>query len=459
MWFYLSIVLIIGSVQSLTIGYPYRTLLTYEPIRSHQKAAGTQGYLIYLDNSGIERVVSFDYAEPVYAIRQINYINREAPVYTKFVQDDSSELVKAREAHFRAWSLQQYQVLKREIDFLRGEGKEPTIEMLLKFLPLEKIALTSDYSTIAKLPEIQRIRKEHLNIWNQVLQADEDKIQTDIKVPYENKEEIAVKPLNREGQGADIKELHPFQNKTQSEDKFEIKQSDGLEKIKAEVKFATKIDTESEILSIESPPSNYSNLKIDSPLKLQSEVEKTVSTSLTIDKENLAEPIKSNKTNITIYSNQSQQLMETIKFEQKLIAGQPNKIENNKNSSKGTTDHISTQVPPQQVLDTPEMIKTREEHLKTVMEAKKKNDAQKKILSEVEKLISIAPKIYVPQQVVDTVEVMRARDEHLRIVHEAIQKAKLANVQELQKEIVTNSPDIVSNKSDKNSTEITTKSK
>ncbi|KNC29288.1 hypothetical protein FF38_02399 [Lucilia cuprina] len=389
MWLYLFSILTIGSAQSLTIGYPFRSLLAHDSRHGqlNDKNTATQGFLVYLDNSGIERIVSYNYAEPVYAIHQISYINREGPILQALGPAESSDINKAQEAHFRGWSLQQYQVLKREIDLLREEGKEPSAETLLKFIPLEKIALTADYSKIAELPEIKQIREEHLNIWKQVSQGNEHKI-------IENQANDKIDEIKK----SDVEDSNVKTNisPNDSENKFIInytnitKLSDEMKTEKSEISFATKISTESEIERRAAFELNATDLNIAPPEKIPYNIGK------------LMEDI----TNETL--TESKENFPSIE--------EPNK----KDSSKVNIDQTLVKVQPLQVLDTPEVLKVREEQLSLVMQANNEYNVQKNTQSELEKLISTAPKIYVPQQAVDTAEVMRARDEHLRIVTEGL---------------------------------------
>ncbi|XP_075165247.1 uncharacterized protein LOC142237735 [Haematobia irritans] len=162
--------LAIGSVHSLSVGYPYRTgLQAFNPSRGEfpVQSSVVKGYLRHLDNNGVERLVGYSYPEPVYGIRQVSYVRAVPSISTPILRTyEADEFARAQEAHFRAWSLQQYQALKSEIDAFRAMGKQPPADLLEKFRPLEQIALASNFNSIAEIPEVKRVRDEHLDFWS-----------------------------------------------------------------------------------------------------------------------------------------------------------------------------------------------------------------------------------------------------------------------------------------------------
>lgn len=219
------LVLVHASDQALTVGFqsgfqaPASSasggVVTYSTVQHPTAAVGTvatpssavqvPGFIRYVDGSGVERLVSFTYPKPFY--QHVNYQVQGAagtaagagvgvgvgtvggsgtkatssfsgssvsyPVHgssvgsTTFYKNESPELIRAREEHFRTWALQQYHALRREIDVLRLQRKEPSADMLEKYRPLERIATTVDYQAIANYPDVQRIRNEHLRLWNE----------------------------------------------------------------------------------------------------------------------------------------------------------------------------------------------------------------------------------------------------------------------------------------------------
>ncbi|KAH8299458.1 hypothetical protein KR044_001504 [Drosophila immigrans] len=131
-----------------------------------------QGYLRYLDNTGAERLVGFNYPEPLYGIRR--------EIYTPEQLRAGSTKLEAQQQHlalFRAWCEQRYNALRIELERLRAEGKQPSANILSQFEPLEQLIKTNAFEPVPGLsPEVQRARDEHLRIWNesrlQVLQAE-----------------------------------------------------------------------------------------------------------------------------------------------------------------------------------------------------------------------------------------------------------------------------------------------
>lgn len=545
MWLYLLSILTVCSVQSLTITYPYRPLVTYEPVRTQilDKSSPAQAFLVYLDNNGIERIVAYNYAEPVYAIRRISYINSITSAVQTLTTDDSSDDVKAREAHFRAWSLHQYQILKHEIDLLKAEGKEPSIEMKLKFLPLEKIALTPDFSTIADSPEVQRIRLEHLNIWKQIDKSTQSPNKENSHNYFENlnppkavlEDSLTPKPLINESTVEDFKNVEIMQ--ILNGDKSVIEQlkvaniTEELKNVEPEFTFANKIGNDKKIPkydSLETKETNpqikdqtktpeeiasttakideekpqtteeskgdlHSNMKIEKPLvenppfanlkpqqlldvpEIASDINKTnseldeikknidetisivtepipksedsvselpsplnITQLLSQEIDNISEIVKEIQTNFTISTkieSETTTSHQIIHESEKQIEEQINNVE--------VINQTFAQEPESQNLNTAEIVKTTEKTVNLALKEQQGINAQKKVQTEVEKIIAAAPRIYVPQQVVDTAEVVRHRNEHLRIVKEALEKAKLAREQHQQSKITTEFPSTV----------------
>ncbi|XP_064540339.1 bromodomain-containing protein DDB_G0280777 [Drosophila montana] len=152
-----------------SIGYR-NNLLSYAPARGEFPVQSqlAQGYMRYLDNTGAERLVAFNYPEPLYGIRSIDQ---------QVKAQDQLEQQQQHLALFRAWCEQRYNALRAELERLRAEGKQPSANMLAQYEPLEQIIKTNAFDAVPGLnPEVQRARDEHLRIWNearlQVLQAE-----------------------------------------------------------------------------------------------------------------------------------------------------------------------------------------------------------------------------------------------------------------------------------------------
>lgn len=152
-----------------SIGYR-NNLLAYAPARGEFPVQSqlAQGYMRYLDTTGAERLIAFNYPEPLYGIRSID---QQVKV------QDQLEQQQQHLALFRAWCEQRYNALRAELERLRAEGKQPSANMLAQYEPLEQIIKTNAFDAVPGLsPEVQRARDEHLRIWNearlQVLQAE-----------------------------------------------------------------------------------------------------------------------------------------------------------------------------------------------------------------------------------------------------------------------------------------------
>ncbi|KAM8711818.1 hypothetical protein ACLKA7_012343 [Drosophila subpalustris] len=150
------------GAQAHSISYR-NNLLAFAPARGEfpVQAELAQGYLRYLDSTGAERLVGFNYPEPLHGIRSDNKLEAQQQQHL---------------AMFRAWCEQRYDALRIELERLRAEGKQPSANILAQFEPLEQIIKTNAFEPVPGLsPEVQRARDEHLRIWNenrlQVLQA------------------------------------------------------------------------------------------------------------------------------------------------------------------------------------------------------------------------------------------------------------------------------------------------
>ncbi|XP_023304690.2 trichohyalin [Lucilia cuprina] len=453
MWLYLLSILAIESVQSVAIGYPYRSLWTYNPAQGQyaQKGGSLQGYLRYLDNNGAEALVGYNNAQPVYAVHQIKYINSAAPALETFVINKSDDTSKNREAYLRAASLQQYQNLKRDIDALKSEGKEPTVDALLKLQTLEKIAFASDFSLIAELPEVKRILQEVeasiSGVYRESVQQSSnqqsniEQNQGEIKtyignsnIPLVAIEETPEQKQAREEhlriyneQIAHLKQLELEHQKYVQETslKSKIPQSRNVEKPTVE-----QIDNSKALAELERAQQEHFRLWNEAKLRAEQAGNESGEKSIT-------ETAK--KQQISALTNDQNIYNPTKNIPNTQISGTQNlhtSVDKNVKSSISSLDSAQ-----QQVVDTPEVLKAREEHLRLVDQVKLQNEQINQDLVGNEKAtvaqnlktsISTAEYSNAPQNVVDTPEVVRAREEHLRIVNEAIQRAR-ANEQEEQK--------------------------
>ncbi|XP_037819129.1 trichohyalin [Lucilia sericata] len=445
MWLYLLSILAIESVQSVAIGYPYRSLWTYNPVQAQYapKGGSVHGYLRYLDNNGAEALVGYNNAQPVYAVRQIKYVNSAAPALETFVINKSDDTSKSREAYLRAASLQQYQNLKRDIDALKNEGKEPAVEALLKLQTLEKIAFASDFSLIAELPEVKRTlqdveagisglyRESVQQSSNQ--QSNVEQNQGEIKT-YIGNSNISLVAIEETPEQKHAREEHlriyneqiAHLKQLELEHKKYVQEA-SLKSRNVDKPIMEQIDNSKALAELERAQQEHFRLWNEAKLRAEQAGKESGERSISETAEKQQISALTNDQNIY---NPKENIPNTqISATQSLQAS----VDNSVKSSISGLDSVQ-----QQVVDTPEVLKAREEHLRLVDEVKLKNEQINQDLANNEKeqnfktSMSTAEPSNAPQQIVDTPEVVRAREEHLRIVNEAIQRAR-ASEQEEQK--------------------------
>uniref|UniRef100_A0A1I8QCP1 Trichohyalin n=1 Tax=Stomoxys calcitrans TaxID=35570 RepID=A0A1I8QCP1_STOCA len=433
---FLLSLLAIGSVHSLSIGYPYRTgLLAYNPSRGEfpVQSSLVQGYLRYLDSHGVERLVGYRYPEPVYGIRQVSYVRVapaiSTPVIRTYAAEESGEFAKAREAHFRAWSLQQYQALKSEIDAFRAMGKETPADLMEKYRPLEKIALTSNFNSIAELPEVKRVRDEHLGLWSaariQDLQLEaghkpigEIKTYVEHAAPLVPVEETAEQKLARQ------EHLRFYQEQLNRVQQLQM-QADGI-------LVEGPVSTQSPILEepinrlastgdglTEVERATQEHLRLWNEAKLRAE-----QASLRDEEE-----AKHNEMTFTMATEKSvpesaAQLRKAHEEHLRLV---------NEAMGQKQVSQLKINVPSEQthdqsevVVDTPELVKAREEHLRLVNEAKLKAES----LEHKQDVSVTLVKDASHEHQDGLTEVERATKEHLRLWNEAKLRAEQASLRD-----------------------------
>ncbi|XP_065366825.1 trichohyalin [Calliphora vicina] len=439
MWLVLLSILAIESVQSVAIGYPYRSLWAYNSAQEQYplNSGALHGYLRYLDNSGAEGLVGYNNPQPVYAVRQIKYVKSAAPVLETFVINKSDDFAKNREAYLRAASLQQYQNLKSDIDALRNEGKEPSVDRLLKLQTLEKIAFASDFSLIAELPEVKRtlqdVEASISGLYRESVpqspnqQANDDQSKGEIKtyignpnIPLVAIEETPEQKQAREEhlriyneQIAHLKQLElEHKQYVQEASKSNIQQSRNVDKTVVE-----PTDNDKALAELERAQQEHFRLWNEAKLRAeQAGYESGEKRIFETAKKQQISPL-TNEQNI----NNPRQNNPNIQSAQALVQ--------HKNSPKMSISNLET---TQLVADTPAILKNAQNNQALVGKA---IDTQN---------LKTSGQIYVPQQVVDTPEVVRAREEHLRIVNEAILRAKAAEQQAQSSQNAKISPDSIS---------------
>ncbi|XP_067627778.1 uncharacterized abhydrolase domain-containing protein DDB_G0269086 [Eurosta solidaginis] len=163
------------------VGHPYRTeLLGYSPARGEfQNVVGNtlthqQGYVRYLDSQGVQHIIGYKYpAEPVQQSRRITNEEYLKQLIKLSLNKDEAERSKARDEHFRLWSMNQYDQYRQEIERLKAAGQEPTADLLTKVKTFEDIIIatrrgesSTDGATTEETAQIKQVRDEHLRLWN-----------------------------------------------------------------------------------------------------------------------------------------------------------------------------------------------------------------------------------------------------------------------------------------------------
>ncbi|XP_036330392.1 trichohyalin [Rhagoletis pomonella] len=150
-------------------GYPYRgELLAFNPARGEIPVVNaiTPGYVRFLDQQGVQHFVGYKHTEPVQS-RRISKEDYLIQLVKGSLNKDEAEIVKAREEHFRLWSIDQYDQYRLETERLKAAGKEPSAELLSKIRTLEALIIAARSGVNLENPETKQIREEHLRLWNE----------------------------------------------------------------------------------------------------------------------------------------------------------------------------------------------------------------------------------------------------------------------------------------------------
>uniref|UniRef100_A0A1A9W132 Uncharacterized protein n=1 Tax=Glossina brevipalpis TaxID=37001 RepID=A0A1A9W132_9MUSC len=393
------LILILGSsVSSVTIGYPYQTrVLAYSPGSGDFSSGIIQGYIRYVDNAGVERLVGYSYPRPVLRVSQTPYTTAvQYPItqnsmttipITSSQQANTKADDAARNIHFRAWCLQQYQALQHEIDSFRSQGREPPADMLAKFQPLERIIVTTDYSTIADIPEIKRIHEEHSHIWNEAIGKGSQMME---HITHTMPTETVEQKLAREEHLRIYNEQLAFLKQLEAQRLRDIQEATKSQQMRkpTQTKDMGSIKQESQGVSEIQKLKTMDNKLMESmgPFESTSDVR-----------------------------GPAQQIVQKL----------------------GSVTEDTAMPQPVYIGDTSEVKRAREEHLRVVNEAKLQFNSGKTVDHDGSKVKSdgdYKSPLHKAQQSIrhsvhieDTPEVMRAREEHLRIFNEV-----KANVQQKQ---------------------------
>lgn len=410
-----------------TIVQPYSALIFYNTAANSLKNPFLQRYVLFLHTDNYGRIVNYNSPEPVYVIR-VRVKDYGGYAVPAVQNEEINEIAKAQEAHFRAWSLQQYQVLKLEIDALNAEGKEPSAEMLLRFIPLEKIAHTVDYSTIAHLPEVKQIRDEHFKIWQNVsindlrylldnkVSAYIDKLEEQLKVFEDKKTKLKErskfksipKSFHRNPGHVISTENDNHDHRNGSVHKHDIKYAH-LNKTKV-------IDDFKQLTLVTGSTTEIPKTNITEKIENENDLTKIPEVLFVARIDSDTETMKTMNPSV---SEAEKQEFTTIVNEQMDINSDQMELD------QQTTQSFTEVVP--EITESQTMIL---DHFQSISQSKLKNTTK----NEIEKFIFNAPQIYVPELEIDTEGVQRAHDEHLSIVSAAIFKAKLAHEENRKEE-------------------------
>ncbi|KAH8348614.1 hypothetical protein KR084_009171 [Drosophila pseudotakahashii] len=159
--------LALGSARAFSVirtSQPHAQLVAYSPARGEFPVVSglAQGYVRYYDGTGAERLLPYNYPEPLNGIRDL----ATSSLIRSGLEQQQQESQQI--ALFRAWCEQRYQAMRLELDRLKEQGLKPTPQLLAQFEPLEQIVKFAAFEAVPGLtPEVQRARDEQLRIWNE----------------------------------------------------------------------------------------------------------------------------------------------------------------------------------------------------------------------------------------------------------------------------------------------------
>lgn len=146
--------LAIANLNTFVYDNIYRAgIVAYAPeyIKFPWQCAYTPGYVRYIDNKGMEALITLIYPKLFYQIKQpITYVKKLNWKLLHRYQNLICIVKPARQTHILIWARQQYQSLQTEIDSLRNAGKQPSQDMNEKRLSLEKITTASNFAKISE---------------------------------------------------------------------------------------------------------------------------------------------------------------------------------------------------------------------------------------------------------------------------------------------------------------------
>ncbi|KAI8037146.1 fibrous sheath CABYR-binding protein [Drosophila gunungcola] len=397
--------LALGSARAFSVirTQPHPQLVAYAPARGQFPVVSglAQGYVRYYDGTGAERLLPYNYPEPLNGLRDL------ATTSTSSLVRSGAEQESQQTALFRAWCEQRYQALRLELDRLRAQGQQPTASMLAQLEPLEQIVKFAAFAAVPGLsPEVQRARDEQLRIWNEarleVLRAEQAQQLISQSPEYlVSREPVLVKTSTPQvAQRIEAPQTHSYGQFAPSQDSPQL------------LKTASPPAPQPVEETPEVKLARQEHLKQFNEALLRQPAQETVilKTVPGIQQPFTSQPIIKSTTTTT--------------FESQPI-GQPQGIFK-------TSSYPDQQAAPQGIEETPEVKRAREEHLKLYNEALLRQPAipeepvlkttpiqPQAIIFPDQKPVAPAPAL-APQPIEETPEVKRAREEHLKQFNEAI---------------------------------------
>ncbi|XP_020815588.1 trichohyalin [Drosophila serrata] len=363
-------------VRTLPLPQPHPQLVAYAPARGEFPVVSglAQGYVRYYDGTGAERLLAYNYPEPLNGIRDL--ATSSANLIRSGQEQESQQV-----ALFRAWCEQRYQAMRQELERLKAQGLKPSPSMMAQFEPLEQIVKFSAFEAVPGLsPEVQRARDEQLRIWNEarleVLRAEQAQQQLG---QYQDQFQTK-KP--------DVPLIYGQQQFVQGQDNLLLKT--------ASLSGPQPVEETPEVkLAREEHLKQFNEALLRQPAQ-ETPIVKTIPG---IQQPFVAEPQPQPITQSTTTITQPQIFIKT--------------------------SAIDDQQAPQPIEETPEVKRAREEHLKQYNEAllRQPATAEEPILKTTPiqpQAITLRDQQQAPLPIEETPEVKRAREEHLKQFNEAI---------------------------------------
>ncbi|XP_043640488.1 trichohyalin [Drosophila teissieri] len=448
--------LALGSARAFSVirTQPHPQLVAYAPARGEFPvvSALAQGYVRYYDGTGAERLLPYNYPEPLNGIRDPS----PSSLVRTGMEQESQQI-----ALFRAWCEQRYQAMRLELDRLKAEGLKPSASMLAQFEPLEQIVKFSAFDAVPGLsPEVQRARDEQLRIWNEarleVLRAEQAQQLLGQSPEYQTKtEKIPVmlsQPLQQ--QVVPIQENVLIKTATQYAP-HPVEET-------PEVKLARQEHQKQFDAALLRQPAQESNIfkavpGIQQPITTQSQpIIKSSSTTFetppagqpqgifqrgSFTDQQTQQPIgetpevkKAREEHLKLFNEAL--LRQPVATADPILKNTPTKHD------QSQSFNFPEKKGPQPIQETPEVLRAREEHLKQFSEAilRQSVDVQQQPLISTAPIFPFAPQAILkspiaeaPQPVQDTPEVKLAREQHIMLLNQAKVQAedKVADIADM----------------------------